>query len=244
MFRWFAIAAFGMCVSFVGQAKADVVSFTFDAGPVTFRAENLRPNMAFFSDFIVGETIFVTITIDDQLPDLRPLPFRGRYVDRITGGATIRGGTSGTTFDITNGIEIELDQPNEIDFTSPPLLGAPNINTILFDEPNGGDIDIRSRFFLPITLRPSVLENVIAGFTRKLTGAPDFRFNRLQLDQMSEASIIIFNLTGPREVLSFGPVPGRSGPAPVPLPATLPMLGGAIAVIGLGAHLRARRKRA
>lgn len=242
MIRAFAAV---LCLFFGGLAapvSAAVVSFTFDAGPVIFRAaNNLRPNMSFFSNFIIGESILVTITIDDQSPDLRPInPFAGRYVDRLTGGATITGKTSGTTFDITNGIEIELDRPREIDFTSPPINPA-NIDntTILFDEPNGGDIDILARFFNPITFQPNVLTNVIAGFERKLTGAPDFLFDRVQLAQDSTASIVFFNQNGPRTALEFGPVPGRNTPAPVPVPTSVAMMGSAVAALaGLGAWRR------
>lgn len=225
-----------------GPARAAVVSFTFDAGQVVSKVgPNVRPNMAFFSDFLIGETVFVTITIDDRTPDRRPNPFAGRYVDRITGGATIRGGTSGTEFSVTNGIEIELDDLSEIDFTSPRLRPAQiSGSTILFNEPDGGDIDIQTRFFRPITLNPNNLRAVIRGFTNKLTPVPEYRFDRAQLAQDSLAEIIFFNENGPRTGLVFGPVPGRQ-PAPIPVPAGLPLLGGGLVLL---AALRARRRQA
>ncbi|MCR9086685.1 MAG: VPLPA-CTERM sorting domain-containing protein [Rhodobacteraceae bacterium] len=242
MVRVLYLLFFGVACSLAAPVQAAVVSFTFDAGQVVSKAgPNVRSNMAFFADFLIGETVFVTITVDDETPDRRASPFAGRYVDRVTGGATIRGASSGTGFSVTNGIEIELDQPNEIDFTSPrPRLSDINRSTILFNEPGGGDIDILTRFFVPITLNPNRLPAVIRGFTRKVTPGPDFRFDRVQRARDSLSEVIFFTRNGPRSGLVFGPVPGRQ-PAPVPVPAGLPLLGGGLIVL---AALRARRRRA
>ncbi|MEM8958223.1 MAG: hypothetical protein AAGC86_10455 [Pseudomonadota bacterium] len=240
MIRVLFLMCAGLATALAAPAQAAVVSFTFDAGAVVSKAgPNVRPNMAFFSDFLIGETVFVTIFIDDQTPDRRASPFAGRYVDRVTGGATIRGATSGTEFSVTNGIEFELDRPNGFEVTSPrPRPSDIDSSTILFNEPDGGDIDILTRFFVPITLNPNRLPAVVRGFTRKLTPAPDYRFDRVQRDQDSLAEVIFFNRNGPRSGLVFGPVPGRE-PAPVPLPAGLPLLGGGLVML---AALRARRR--
>lgn len=189
-------------------ALAGVVSFTFEAGPVTFVETGLvDPEVAGFQDFVLGEAVLVTITVDDSTPDLDPDSQRGEFEDP-TGTITLTGADSGASILMGEGVNIQLDSVFEFDVRN--IAFGPTLHTFeLFD-----DIDYRAG--VPLFSDPDSLVSSMAELTT-LVDAQN-RFINPNFSLKSWAAVGVLDSFGPFVALEFGPV------LPASLPATLVLL--------------------
>ena len=258
MFRLGAVAAIAALV-FPGVATAASLQFSYNAGPIFAVGDFLAlDNPAF--DFTPGENIIIDVTIDDATPYVATDAAKGYYFDPA-GTITATGSRSGNVIAFEPGVILEVENFNEFDVQS-NLPGDPDFLLIpfpfccdeidpLLPEPAtltqgdfylGGDTDYRSA--VDFLTDPLDLTQVVLDITAHFPGGEGATPN-LSSGSVAEALMVdgFFGPAQPGEVLdyddaalllafAFGPV------AAVPVPATLPLLLGAISILGW----RARRR--
>ena len=212
------LASFGVAAAlFTTPAQAATIGFEFNAGQLTFIETILfDPEVEIIEGFILGEDILVSFTIDDQTADIDPLPGRAEYEDPF-GTISIRGADSGTVLDLINGVNIQLDGPDEFDLR--------NIETDLgFGEfALTNDIDFGTN--VPILSDPEDLAGSIAELAALLDENGVFQISNTAI--FSSAEIDAVDSEGEFSALEFGPVTS------VPVPPALALMGLVVAGFGL-----------
>ena len=185
-------------------AFAAPIGFTFDAGPVVFvETRPVDPEVADFQGFQLGESVLISFTIDDATADIDPGDQRGEFEDP-SGTITLTGGTSGTTLEMRQGVNIQLDSEFEFDLRN--IFVGPVLHVFeLFD-----DTDFLSA--TPILSDPDDIATSIAELAALLDA--DNRFIVDNLAFSSRAAVGTEDSEDAFVALAFGPV------APVPSPPT------------------------
>jgi len=196
-------------------AHAGLVGFTFNAGPVTF-VENgpVDPEIATFQGFQLGESVLISFTIDDTTADLDAATQRGEFEDP-NGYITLIGGTSGTTIEMRQGVNIQLDSVFEFDLRN--IAVGPELHVFeLF-----GDTDYLTS--VPILSDPDNLATSIAELASLLDADGHFIIPNLSIS--STGAVGTEDSIGPFIALEFGPV------ASVPTPSAFLLLFLGLAVL-------------
>lgn len=224
----FAVAAASVPVA--SSSIAAPVGFTFNAGPVLFVEEaDFLPqrNAQNLTDFQEGEDVLVEFFIDDGTLG----EFDGPGDDSIdyfdpNGQIILRGAMSGAEVFLDDGVRVELSGFNEFDLSSFPAGPLDPGDLVLADDTDyRADVNFLTN---PFDLAQSFAElDAILGVNGSTL---------LNQSVNSTGVVAYFDIDeeGPfiADALEFGPVA-----TPVPVPAGLPLLLGAL---GVFAFLRRR----
>lgn len=221
-----AMLAAASAALFATGASAATVTFSYVAGPVVL-IDPAAPSP--LDSFVLGEDILLTVTVDDATADSAASSTRGLFTD-VGGTVTVKGLTSGTTVTMNAGVEIEVDDDTEFDLETVPAEPSAAIPFII-DE----DVDFETSG-LAIFSDVNDLSVILAEFIALI--GPDGRLtvNNAAVDSLGDIEFFNGSSTGTDGIL-FGPVP----PAAVPLPATAPLLLGALGLTVAAARRRRRR---
>jgi len=213
-----------------GTANAGLVTLEADVGPITTLHGGSDEAVA---GFLLGEEIRAAFTFDDATIDSRGQPDGGRFNDP-TGTIRLTGKTSGATFLYLGGIEIEVDDEQELEWESLSTsdgyatLGQPNLIS--------GDIDMDTKgtsfFSDPYTLTTVVSDLLASPFPNNIPPIYD-------------AKTAYWNGVTSVHGMTFGPVPTNvvfTSAGAVPEPTTLAMFGFGAGVMGLVSIRRRRRE--
>ncbi len=214
-----------------GSAIAAPVGFSFNAGPVLFVEDGdfMPPgNAQNLTNFENGEDVIVEFTVDSETPAEidDPGDTSVDYFDPF-GQIILRGAMSGAEVFLDDGVRVELSNFNEFDLSSFPAQPLQLGDLVLAD-----DTDYRaSTDFLT---DPFDLEQSLAELDAILNVDGSILPNRSVFSTGVVAFFVPDEFDGPFVVdaLEFGPVA-----TPVPAPAGLPLLLGAL---GVFAFLRRR----
>jgi len=179
--------------------------------------------------FEYGEHLQLDFTFDDATPDERDDTGKAQYFD-YSSTVSLTGLTSGATLTYFGGIDLELDDDEELEIDSVLDVATAESPRIIF-----GDIDFDTKgtaLFTDVDDLPTVLSEL----------------NTVYDNNINEwASTYYWNgFSGRRTGMKFGPVPGSptfsSAPVdvePVPVPGAA-----VLALLGLGtARAKLRRRR-
>ncbi|MEM9250148.1 MAG: hypothetical protein AAGB05_15825 [Pseudomonadota bacterium] len=226
-----------VCGLMATPALAAPLSFEFNAGPLIFAAidDPFAPPVIF--DFDPFEDIIVSVVLDNATLGI-PEDTTITYIDE-TGKISIRGVSSGAEITLTPGVEIELENANEFDISTPFIPGPkPALDFVMTD-----DTDFRTS--VDFLSDPTDLPQVVADIQSIFPGGGPATLENLSFPSRSvisyfdtedgafpgefieEDDIFVF------DALVFGPVAGAPVPV-IPLPSTVWLMFGALGFLALG----------
>jgi len=215
-------ATVALCLAATAMEAAPI-SFGFNAGPVV----EIDDDFGDFDGFLLGEDLFLEVTMDDSTLDVRDEAGTGRFRD-LAGFFTITGLSSGTSITTLPGVDLQLDDASEIEFDDATNDVDENERGFVLEQ----DVDINLG-----DIQLSDVDDFATVFAEISALIKDGLF---AVNESTNTARIDFNVEGGngvgRSSLTFGAVPSI---APVPLPA--PALFLISGLVGLGA-LRLRRK--
>lgn len=202
-------------------SNAATFSFGFNAGEVN-SIDAAAP--AALQAFQLGEDIFVDFTFEDTLAPGATGGDNANFFDPA-GTMTFTGVTSGAMLMLT-GVDIQFDESDGFEIQS--ILDDPTLTDPII---LSGDIDVdpNGSSNPPFFSDPTDLAGNLALFTTLFNA--DGNLNVPNFDSL-DAQLSFFDGDSNPVGLDFGPV------VQVPLPASLPLLLGALGLIGLNARRR------
>lgn len=205
MMKSLLAAVFLACLTPVAQAG--LIGFTFNAGPVLYvEGGPVDPEVAAFQGFQLGESVLITFVIDDTTPDIDPIAQRGEFEDPA-GTIILTGSISGTTIEMRQGVNIQLDSVMEFDLRN--IAFGPELHVFeLFD-----DTDYLAP--VPIMSDPDNLATSIAELASLLDASGRFLLPNLSSSSIGAVGTEDNTVPFPFVALEFGPV------AAVPIPSAL-----------------------
>lgn len=165
-------------------AAAAPLVFTYNAGAVLDVAYGDPFAPAAVKDFVLGENVLVTVTIDDATTGVAGGPDSIDYFD-AAGTIVLRGATSGAEISTAPGVRLEVSSDDEFDVSSMQPLPGSTVNALDFYVSD--DIDYRAPTgflsdptdiaavvadILSITLPSGVLE--LPNLSQSSTGVVDY----------------------------------------------------------------------
>ncbi len=159
-------------IGFNDATQAAIISVQVDnIGSVTSITSGSPEEAA---GFLVGEDIQLNFTFDDTTPDNNPDIGAASYQDP-NGTLTLTGLTSGSTLSYFGGIDLELDDDQELEIDGIPADATPSITPAL-----NGDIDLNTQgtpFFSDVDDLSSVFADLFANpFPNLSTSASNTAF--------------------------------------------------------------------
>lgn len=206
-----------------GSAIAAPIGFTFNAGPVLFVEDGdfMPPgNAQNLTDFQEGEDVIIEFTIDDETaPELDG--FGDTSIDYFdpAGQIILRGAMSGAEVFLDDGVRVELSNFNEFDLSSFPAGPLELGDLVLVDDTDyRADVDFLTDPF-DLTQSFAELDAILSADGSLLPNRSVFSTGVVAFFVPEEEGGFVVG------AMEFGPVA-----TPIPVPAGLPLLLGALGV--------------